>query len=146
MNDNKEASIWRSEGRQVQMQWPKPGVGVWGQAAESGSELLVGASKSDRIKSKRWWVPGLIRPWKFIKEFDFDFIFMGPKITSNGNCSHAKKNISHWRKSYDKPRKHIKKQRYHFPHKSPSSQGYGFSSSHIWMWELDCKESWVPKN
>ena len=42
--------------------------------------------------------------------------------------------------------KFIKKQRHHFPDKGPSSQGYGFSSSHVWMWELEHKESWAPKN
>ena len=51
-----------------------------------------------------------------------------------------------WNKSYDQPRQHIKKQRRYFANKGPSSQGYGFSSSHVWMWELDCKGSWVPKN
>ena len=51
-----------------------------------------------------------------------------------------------WKKSYDQPRQHIKKQRHYFVIKGPSSQGYGFSSSHVWMWELDYKESWVPKN
>ena len=45
-----------------------------------------------------------------------------------------------------KPRQHIKKQRHYFADKGPSSQNYGFSSSHVWMWELDYKESWVPKN
>ena len=44
------------------------------------------------------------------------------------------------------PRQYIKKQRHYFANKGPSSQGCGFSSSHVWMWELDCKESWVPKN
>ena len=48
-------------------------------------------------------------------------------------------------KSYDQPRQHIKKQRHYFANKGPSSQNYGFSSSHVWMWELDYKESWVPK-
>ena len=43
-------------------------------------------------------------------------------------------------------RQHIKKQRHYFANKSLSSQGYGFSSSHVWMWELDCEEGWVPKN
>ena len=51
-----------------------------------------------------------------------------------------------WRESYDQPRKHIKKQRHYFANKGPSSQGYGFSSGHVWMWELDCKESWAPMN
>ena len=48
--------------------------------------------------------------------------------------------------SYDQPRQHIKKQRYYFVNKGPSSQGYGFSSGHVWMWELDCEESWALKN
>ena len=48
--------------------------------------------------------------------------------------------------SYNQPRQHIKKQRHYFANKGPSSQGYGFSSGHVWMWELDYKESWVPKN
>ena len=54
-----------------------------------------------------------------------------------------------WKESYDKPRQHIKKQtlkRHEFAHKGPSSQSYGFSSSHIWMWELDHKLGWVPMN
>ena len=50
------------------------------------------------------------------------------------------------KKSYDQPRQHIKKQRYYFTNKCPSSQGYGFSSGHVWMWELDSEESWGPKN
>ena len=45
-----------------------------------------------------------------------------------------------------KPRQHIKKQRPYFVDKGPSIQSYGFFSSHVWMWELDRKESWVPKN
>ena len=48
--------------------------------------------------------------------------------------------------NYDQTRQHIKKQRRYFANKGPSSQGYGFSSSHVWMWELDYKESWALKN
>ena len=51
-----------------------------------------------------------------------------------------------WKESYDQPRQHIKKQRHYFVNKGPSSQGYGFSSGHVWMWELDYKESWASKN
>ena len=47
---------------------------------------------------------------------------------------------------HDQPRQHIKKHRHYFANKGPSSQSYGFSSSHVWMWELDYKESWVAKN
>ena len=54
--------------------------------------------------------------------------------------------LAPWKKSYDQPRQRIKKQRHHFTKKGPSSQSYGFSSSHVWMWELDHKESWAPKN
>ena len=54
--------------------------------------------------------------------------------------------LTPWKESYDQLRQHIKKQRHYFANKSPSSQGYGFSSGHIWMRELDCEESWAPKN
>ena len=52
------------------------------------------------------------------------------------------KTLAPWKKNYDKP----KIQRHYFANKSPSSQSYSFSSSHVWMWELDYKESWVSKN
>ena len=48
-----------------------------------------------------------------------------------------------WKESYDQPRQHIEKQRHYFANKGPSSQGYGFSSGHVWMWELDYKEGWA---
>ena len=54
--------------------------------------------------------------------------------------------LAPWKKSYDQPRHHIKKQRHDFADKGLSSQSYGFSSSHVWMWELDYKESWALKN
>ena len=50
-----------------------------------------------------------------------------------------------WKESYDKPRQHIKKQRHHFADKGPYSQSYGFSISHVGLWELEHKEGWVPK-
>ena len=56
------------------------------------------------------------------------------------------KMLASWKKSYDQPRQHVKKQRHYLAEKGPSSQGYGFSSSRVWMWELDCEESWAPKN
>ena len=54
--------------------------------------------------------------------------------------------LAPWKKRWDQPRQHIKKQRHYFASKGPSSQSYGFSNSHVWMWELDYKESWAPKN
>ena len=56
------------------------------------------------------------------------------------------KDATAWKKSYDQPRQHIEKQRHYFANKVPSSQGYGFSSGHLWMQELDCEESWALKN
>ena len=69
------------------------------------------------------------------------FIFGGSKITADGDCSHEIKTLAPWQKSYDQTRQHIKKQRHHFANKGPSSQSYGFSSNHVWMCELDYKES-----
>ena len=63
-----------------------------------------------------------------------DFIFLGSKVTADGDCSQEiKRHLAPWKKSYDQPREHIKKQRYYFANKGPSSQSYGFSSSHVWM-------------
>ena len=56
------------------------------------------------------------------------------------------KTLTPRKESYDQPIEHIKKQRHYFAIKGPSSQGYGFSSGHVWMWKLDCEDSWVPKN
>ena len=56
------------------------------------------------------------------------------------------KTLAPWKKSYDQPRQHIKEQRHYFANKNLSSQSYGFSSSHVWMWELDYKESWALKS
>ena len=67
-----------------------------------------------------------------------DFIFLGSKITADGDCSHKIKRhlcvcLFVWKESYDKLRQHIKKQRHHFANKDPSSQSCGFSSSCLWM-------------
>ena len=54
--------------------------------------------------------------------------------------------LASWKKSCDQPRQHVTNQKHYFANKGSSNQSYGFSSSHVWMWELHCKESWVPKN
>ena len=54
--------------------------------------------------------------------------------------------LTPWKESHDQPRQHIEKQSHYFAHKGPSSQGYGFSSSHVWMWELAGEESWTLKS
>ena len=61
------------------------------------------------------------------------FIFLGSKITADGDCDHEIKTLAPWKKSYDKPREFIKKQRYHFVHRGLYSQSYDCSSSHVQM-------------
>ena len=54
--------------------------------------------------------------------------------------------LTPWKDSYDQPRQHIKKQRHYLANKGLSSQSYGFSNSHVWMWELDYEDRWAPRN
>ena len=75
-----------------------------------------------------------------------DFIFLGSKITAHSDCSREIKTFAPWKKSYDQPRQHIKKQRHYFANKHLYSQSYGYSSSHVRIWELDHKEGWALKN
>ena len=69
-----------------------------------------------------------------------------PKSLQMVTAAMKLKTLAPLKKSYDQPRQHVKKQRHYFANKGPSSQGYGFSSSHVWMWKLDYKESWALKN
>ena len=82
---------------------------------------------------------------------------MGNRWGNSGNSDSPKslqmviaamklKTLTPWKESYNRPTEHIKKQWHYFVNKGPSSQGYGFSSGHVWMWELDYKESRAPKN
>ena len=101
------------------------------------------------IQKTKIMASGPITSWEIDGETVSDFIFLGSKITADGDCSHEiKKTLTPWKESYDQPRQHIEKQRHYFVNKGPSSQGYGFSSGgHVWMWKLDYKyESWTPKN
>ena len=75
------------------------------------------------------------------------FILGGSKITAEGDCSHKiKRCLLLGRKAMTNLNSILKIQRHYFTTKGPSSQSYGFSSSHVWMWELDYKESWASKN
>ena len=78
------------------------------------------------IQKTKIMASGRITSWEIDGETVSDFILGGSKITADGDCSAEKK-------SYNQPRQHIKKQRHYFANKNPSSQGYGFSSSHVWM-------------
>ena len=73
---------------------------------------------------------------------DYFLVF---KITVDPDCTHEIKRLALWMKSYEDTRQHIKNLRYHSVDKDPYSQSYGFSSSHIWMWELDHKDGQVTE-
>ena len=68
------------------------------------------------------------------------------KITADGDYSHEIKTLASWKKSYNKLRQYIKKQRHYLADEAPYNQSHGFSSSPVWMWELDHKEGWMLKN
>ena len=98
---------------------------------------------------------GPITSWEIVGETVetvSDFIFLGSKITTDGDCSHEiKRCLLLGRKVMTNldivvTNLHIQKQRHYFANKGPSSQGYGFSSGHVWMWKLDCEGSWPLKN
>ena len=73
-------------------------------------------------------------------------LFWAPKSLQMVIAAMKLKDAFYLEEKYDQPRQHITKQKCYFANKGPSSQGYGFSSSHVWLWELDYKESWVPQN
>ena len=88
---------------------------------------------------------GPITSWEIDGETVADLIFWGSKITADGDCSHeSKRRLLLGRKVMTNLDSIFKSR--DIASKGLSSQGYGFSSSHVWMWELDYKESWVPKN
>ena len=87
------------------------------ETVEKVTDFIWGGAGGELQNHCRWW----LQPWN-------------------------EKTLAPQKKSYDQPRLHIKKQRHYFANKGPSIQSYGFSTGHVWMWELDCKESWAPKN
>ena len=83
--------------------------------------------------------------WEIDGETVSDFIFLGSKITTHGDCSHEiKRRLLLGRKVMTNLDSIFK--RNYFANYGPSSQGYGFSCGHVWMWELDCEEGWALKN
>ena len=88
---------------------------------------------------------GPIISWQIDGETVADFILGAPKSLQMVIAAMKLKDTPR-KESNDQPRQHTKKQRHYFVNKDPSSQGYGFSSSHVWMWELDYEESWVLRN
>ena len=82
------------------------------------------------IQKTKIMASGPITSWEIDAETVADFIFLGSKITANGDCSHE---ITPWKQSYDQPRQLIKKQRHYSVNKGLPSQSYGFSSSQVCM-------------
>ena len=102
------------------------------------------------IQKTKIMASGPITPWEIdgeTVETVSDFISGGaPKSLQMVISTMKLKTLPPWKESYDQPRWHIQKQRHYFANKGPSSQGCGFSSGHVWMWELDYKESWALKS
>ena len=88
----------------------------------------------------------MVNRWETVKTMRH-FYFGGLRMRLQMVTAAMKlKSLAPWKKSCDQSRQHIKKQRHYFASKCPSSQSYGFSSTHVWMWDLDHKESWALKN
>ena len=105
--------------------------------------------KSTELQLDPSWASGPITSWEIdgeTVETVSDIIFGLQNHCRWWLQTWNKKTLAPWKESYDQSRHHIKKQRYYFANKGLSSQGYGFSSSRVWMWELDCEESWALKN
>ena len=101
------------------------------------------------IQKSKIMVSGPITSWQIEREQveQWQILFSwAPKALQMVTTAMKLKDACSWKKSYDKPRQHIKNQRHYFANKGPSSQSYGFSSSHVWMWQLAHREGWVPKN
>ena len=113
--------------------------------AESKEELeslLMKMKESEKtglklsIQKTKIMAPGPITSWQIdgeTMEIVTDFIFLGSKVTADDDCFHKIERPCSLEESYDQPRQHIKKQRHYFANKSPHSQSYGFSSSHVWI-------------
>ena len=93
------------------------------------------------IQETKIMASGPISSWQIDGETVSDFILGAPKSLQMVIAAMKLKDTYSWKETYDQHREHIKKQRHYFVNKGPSSQGSGFSSGHVWMGDLDCKES-----
>ena len=112
------------------------------ESEKAGLKLNIQKNKDHGIQShhfmaNRWRNNG--NKWQTL-------VFWAPKSLQMVTAAMKLRHFAPWKKSYDQPTQHFKKQNHYFADKRPSSQSYGFSNSHVRMWELDYEESWVPKN
>ena len=100
------------------------------------------------IQKTKIMASGPITSWQTGNQWkQWQTLFLGaPKSLQMVTAAMKLKTLAPWKKSFDQPRQHIIKQTHYFASKGMSSQGYGFSCGHVWMWELDYKESWALKN
>ena len=141
---------WHEKYKLQICRWNHPNGRKWRVNKEPLDKSERGEWKSLKlnIQKPRFMEPGPISSWQIdgkTMETVTDFIFLGSKITADGVQSWNQKTLASWKKSNDQPRQHIKRQRHHFADRGLFSQSYGFSSGHVWMWELDYKESWAPR-
>ena len=117
-------------------------MGFFRQEYWSGLPFLSPMHESEKIGLKlsiqktKIMASGPITSWQIdgeTVETVTDLILGDSKITADGDCSHEIKMLTPWKESYDQSKQRIKKQRHYFANKGPSSQSYGFSSSHVWM-------------
>ena len=108
--------------------------------AESG-EWKIWLKTQQSINERSWrQIPSLHGKWMGETMAAVTYFILGSRITVDGEIK------APWKKNNDKPRQCIKKQRHYFAYKGSYIESYDFSSSHVWMWELDHKDSWAPKN
>ena len=127
---------------------------LWAESeGELKSLLMKVKEKSEKadlklnIQKTKIMAPCPITSWQIDGETVTGFIFLGSKITADDDGSHEiKRCLLPGRKAMTNLDSILKSKRHYFTDRSPCSQSYGFSSSHVWMWELDHKEGWVPKN
>ena len=104
------------------------------ESEKDGLKLNIKKKKKTKMAS------GPIISWQIDGETVKNFIFLVSKSTVDSDCGHElKRHLLLGRKAMTKPRQHIKKQRHYFAKKGLSSKSCGFSSSHVWMWEVDYK-------
>ena len=111
---------------------------------------MTAVNKQLTIKKTKIMASSPITSWQIdgeTMETVTDFIFLGSKITADGDCSHEiKRRLLFGRKAMTRLDSILKSQRCHLAKKGLHSRSYGFSSSHVWLWKLGYKESWAPKN
>ena len=150
--DEAQAGI-KIAGRNINNLWYADDTTLMAESEEELKSLLMKVKEESEkvglkhnIQKTKIMASGPIISWEIDGETVADFIFLGSKITADGDCSHESKRCLLLGKKVMTNLDSILKSRDIFVNKGPSSQSYAFSRSNVWIWELDYKESWVQKN